>query len=312
MAKGKDKRERAFTFDRGGSTYSLDPIKDTVIIGLDTKDGREHPYYDDRIKLPLKESFVHTVAWLGILEPIIIRRDGEKAVVMAGRQRVRAARLVNDRRRGRVAIPDDLPEEWKARYDSELPDIMIPAVIRRAPDAEAQIVQIVENEARIQDTPLTRAHKMKKMVDAGHSQVLIASAFNCSQASVSMTLQLLDASDSVQKAIEDGVLSATAAQALVDLPLEEQDRRIAEARALGVTISISTVQKERAAREVVRSGPKPPARGVVKKLSLNEDFTGGLSNDAKALLAWLASGDDSHVRRVPGLTKVLRELTPES
>lgn len=297
------------TFARGGSTYSLDPHTELRIIGLDTKDGPEHPNYDKRITLPLKESFVATIAMYGVLEPVIGRRDGDVADVVAGRQRTRGARLVNERRAGKAPIPADIPEEWKALYASDKPQILVPTILRRSDEREMQQIQIVENEARTEDTPLIRAGKMKKLEDSGYNRAMIAAMFNITPEGVRQTLKILDASEKLQKACEDGFISASAVGALADLPREEQDRRIDEARASGVRISTGDARRDGIARRGnAVPGCKPPGRAMLRKLVTHENFATGLSTDARSLLAWIATGDSGHIERVKGLKKTLREM----
>jgi ParB-like chromosome segregation protein Spo0J len=298
-------------FARGGSQYSLDPHTQLRIIGLDTKDGAEHPYYDERIKQPLSEAFVASIAMAGVLEPIIARRDGDIADVIAGRQRTRGARIVNERRLGKLPIPNDLPEEWKALYGAEHPLIRVPTLLRKASDREAAQIQIIENENRMADSPLTRAHKMKKLEDSGHNRAMIAVMFNTTVDGVARQLKVLDASAKGQKALEAGVISVSALAALTDLPRAEQDQKLDEAEQHGITITTSAARAEGivrrgSAREP--SGPKPPKRGVLRKLVESESFGAELSDDAKHLLAWIATGDEGHVTRVKGLKKTLREI----
>lgn len=70
---------------------------DVIIIGLDTKDGEDHPLYDDRIHIPLDQDRVMGYATYGIIEPITVKTSSDrKPVVIDGRQRVRYARLVWD------------------------------------------------------------------------------------------------------------------------------------------------------------------------------------------------------------------------
>lgn len=293
---------------RGGSTYSLDPHKELRIIGLDTKDGPEHPNYDKRITLPMKESFLATIAMYGILEPVIGRRDGDVADVIAGRQRTRGARIVNDRRAGKLPIPADIPQEWKDLYSKDLPQILVPTLLRRADEREMQQIQIVENEARTEDTPLIRAHKMKRLEDAGHNRAMIAAMFNITTEGVRQTLKILDATPKMQQACEEGFISASAIAAMSDLPREEQDRRIDEARALGTTISASSARKDGISRRGGDAGPKPPGRALLRKLVVHEEFSKNLNHDARAILSWIATGDSGHIERVKGLKKTLVEL----
>ena len=294
---------------RGGSMYALNPHKELRIIGLDTKDGPEHPNYDKRAFLPVEEPFAAGIAMFGVLEPVIGRRNGNVVEVIAGRQRTKAARLVNERRAGKAPIPENLPEEWKALYAKGLPQLFVSTILRRSDEREQQQIQIVENEARVGETPITRAHKMKKLEDSGHNVVMIAAMFNITPDGVKKAMRILDASSNAQKACEEGYISASALAEMIDLPHEEQDRRIEEAKKLGVTISTGDARKEgRDRRSGGSTGPKPPGRAVLRNLIRHETFSAELSHDARSLLCWIATGDDGHIERVKGLKKTLREM----
>ena len=110
------KHRRSFDFSRG-NLWSIDPNELCIIGGnvlseeehgpLDTADGPEHDLFDERVSEALTEEFVNSIDAHGVDTPILIVRvenpdTGDvTAVVIAGRKRVRAARVVNKRRKKR-------------------------------------------------------------------------------------------------------------------------------------------------------------------------------------------------------------------
>lgn len=47
----------------------------------------KHPLYDARVERPVDEAMVLSIMSLGIIEPLVIARDGESVYVVDGRQR---------------------------------------------------------------------------------------------------------------------------------------------------------------------------------------------------------------------------------
>ena len=62
------------------NAFGMDPDKLTII-GLDTDDGPEHPLYDERVRLPLDESFVKNVKVYGVIEDVIVCKDADGRVL---------------------------------------------------------------------------------------------------------------------------------------------------------------------------------------------------------------------------------------
>lgn len=105
--------------------FALEPEKFTLIT------APEHPLYDPRVHDEPDESLVRNVMTYGVIEPVIIRRNGEKVEVVAGRGRVKAALEANRR----------LTAEGKQ-------PIRVPAILKRGQDADMFGVLISENECR--------------------------------------------------------------------------------------------------------------------------------------------------------------------
>ena len=65
--------------------------EDLTIVGIDLIDPA-HPLDDPRATMALDEALVQSVMADGIIQPIIVKAQGPTTFVVAGRQRVRAAR----------------------------------------------------------------------------------------------------------------------------------------------------------------------------------------------------------------------------
>jgi ParB-like chromosome segregation protein Spo0J len=198
--------------------YLFDP-DDLVIIGLDTDDGPEHPLWDKRATEPVDQKLVANIKALGkILVSISVRKNGEKAEVIQGRRRVKAARALNEelRKEGREII-------------------RVPATVERADDSKSFGMMVSENELRENDGPMAKARKVQRYIDLGNGEEDAAKIFGVTLNGLKLYLKLLDLVAPVQKLVEDGKMSASAAANLSDLPREEQkaqaDKLIAEGKA---------------------------------------------------------------------------------
>ena len=96
--------------------------------------------------MPLSENLVLNIMHHGVIEAVIINKNPETGTVdvVAGRQRVRAAREANKRLRAQGLEP-----------------IQVPATVRRAEAADLAGIMVSENEIREGDTAMGRAQKWK-------------------------------------------------------------------------------------------------------------------------------------------------------
>ena len=98
------------------NAFGVDPDH-LCVVGIDTKHKEgEHPLWDERIHRKLHEPFIANLMAVGVLEPILVRKNGETLEVIDGRQRVLSARVpvAPLTRRGHVFL--DLLQEV-ARFD---------------------------------------------------------------------------------------------------------------------------------------------------------------------------------------------------
>jgi ParB-like chromosome segregation protein Spo0J len=201
---------RAFDHARG-NLWSIDPHELCVIGGkglpadergpLDTDDGPEHDLYDERVGEALTEEFVNSIDAHGVDTPILIVKLGDVATVIAGRKRVRAARVVNVRRKKRGE-----------------PLIKIDCKLKRASGSGLLAAMITENEARTDDGLLTKIEKLKRLMNRGVSVDDAAIHFSVGVATVKGWLAFEDnATAETKAAARTGRLSASAAAELTKI-----------------------------------------------------------------------------------------------
>lgn len=240
--------------------FIFDPFKLTII-GLDTKDGPEHPLYDERIHEPLTDEFLANIELLGIIQAIRVVKDpvSGAAEVVAGRKRVMAARILNER--------------FKKAGSSER--IGVPALIERDRDTLRSLAIVAaENEARTPDSLLTRAKKAARMQSFGMTQDDIAKAMACTKASVANLMLLRGLAPQVLKRVEEGALTPSAALGLKDLPHVDQVKAAHELIASGKATAVASKAKARAVRTGVEGIKKPGKRQIMRAIAYakeNED-----------------------------------------
>ena len=127
----------------------------------------------------------------GILQPIVVRRVGERYELIVGERRWRASRA--------------------AGLES------IPAVIADMAPQERLEVAIVENVQRHDLNPLELANAYKALSDAGATQEAIGRKVSQDRSSVANHLRLLELSRDVQEDLEEGRLSMGHAKALLQV-----------------------------------------------------------------------------------------------
>lgn len=221
-----------------GTLHQVDP-RSLTIIGLDTEDGPTHPLYDERIKYDLREALVTSIAAKGVLSPIHVRIEDGRAVVIDGRQRVRAAREVAAR----------LAAEGAAV------GVRVPVIVIAAKKAAvAAFHSVALNALRQADSFAVTARKAAHLFTICKSVTEVAQAFGISEP---VAKKLIDfgenASDALVEAVADGTISATAGVALAAQSEAAQEAAVAEARA---------PVAEDAAAQGVSEGKAKKARGV--------------------------------------------------
>jgi ParB family chromosome partitioning protein len=146
----------------------------------------------------------------GILQPILVAREGDRYRIIAGERRVRAARVAG------------LQE--------------VPVVVREGiADQDHLLLALVENVQRSDLTALEEAEAYRHLKDDfGMTQEEVAERVGKDRATVANTMRLLKLPASIRQALEEGLLSAGHARALLALS--------------------SAADQEKLAKEIIRGG----------------------------------------------------------
>lgn len=139
----------------------------------------------------------------GILQPVLVTRDGEHLRILAGERRVRAARLAGLSR--------------------------VPVVIReKLADRDNLLLALVENVHRQDLSPLEEAEAYRSLKDEfGMTQDEVADRVGKNRTTVANTIRLLRLPQSVRDSLEQGLLSAGHARALLSLTSAEDQEALA-------------------------------------------------------------------------------------
>lgn len=255
-------RSDAFTLDPENFTLVTDP---------------EHPLYDPRVHDEPDEALVRNVMVYGVIEPVIIRKNGDKVEVVAGRGRVKAAMEANRR----------LTAEGKQ-------PIRVPAILKRGADADMYGVLISENECRREDNPLLKSEKAQRLINMGKSVEEVAVAFGVRRQSVEAWLALGDVAAPVLDAVEQGEISATAAAQLSKLDRDDQVQTFEAMKAEGGKVTVQRAKKAARKSDVARA-PRVPMlsrdrleeelRNLSEKdIEINVEFYEGMKNALRWVL----------------------------
>jgi ParB family chromosome partitioning protein len=156
----------------------------------------------------------------GIVQPIVVRRKGERYQIVAGERRWRAAQRAGLRR--------------------------IPAAIKEVTDDKLLELALIENIQREELNPIEEAAAYRKLIDnMGFTQEAVATSVGKDRTLIATALRLLKLPADIQTLIEDGKLSAGHGRALLLADDVSAQRRIARSI---IERSLSVRETERLAR----------------------------------------------------------------
>ena len=149
------------------------------------------------------DSLTNSVRELGVLQPLLVRRDGDSYELIAGERRWRAAK--------RAGLQD------------------VPVIVREADDTASLEQALVENLHRQDLNALEEAAAYQQLVDEFEfTQAKIAKRVGKSRSAVANTLRLLALPMGVQRLVGTGQLSAGHARTI--LGCEDEDQQVALAQ----------------------------------------------------------------------------------
>jgi ParB family chromosome partitioning protein len=173
------------------------------------------------------EELANSIRSSGVIQPLVVRRQGERFQLIAGERRWRAAQ--------RAAL------------------LKVPAIVREASDEMALEMTLVENLQREDLNPIEQAGAFDRLVsEFSLTQEQVAQRTGKDRATIANALRLLKLEPAIQHLIESGQLSPGAGRAL--LAIEDPKARMDVAKRAargGVTVrQIERLASRRVARKV--------------------------------------------------------------
>lgn len=189
----------------------------------------------------------------GVLQPILVRRKGQKYEIVAGERRYQASKLAG------------LKE--------------IPAVVREIDDDKVFQLALIENLQRSDLSPIEEAKGYKQLLTSRSlTQEELAKILSKSRSAIANTLRLMDLPVEVQHMMERGLLTAGHARAILAVPSEEGRIKLAkkvvtESLTVRQTENLATLfsveRTETRTRVVAPQSFKRAARELRKMLDTN-------------------------------------------
>ena len=148
--------------------------------------------FDDKALQELSSS----IKQHGIIQPLVLRKLGDKYEIIAGERRYKAAQMA-----GLTTVP---------------------AVISNIDDDKSAEVALIENIQRKNLTAIEEAKSYKNLLDRGYlTQEQLAEKLGVSQSTIANKLRLLNLDEEVQDALLNEKISERHARALLTLPTKE-------------------------------------------------------------------------------------------
>lgn len=198
-------------------------VQQVDIRRIDTNAGQPRKDFDQEKLQELADS----IRQHGVVQPILLRQNGERYVIVAGERRFRAARLAGLEK--------------------------VPAIVKDLDEAQVMEVALIENLQREDLNPIEEAAAIRFLMQQHDlTQEEVSKRLSKSRPAIANSLRLLTLPEPVQAYLRNGKLQAGHARALAGLQDPEAQAMLAD-KIVGEGLSV------RAAESLAREqGQKPP------------------------------------------------------
>lgn len=168
-------------------------ILDLDIEIIETNPRQPRKFFDESKLIELSESLKEH----GIIQPIIVKKAGDKYSIIAGERRYRAAKLAGFKK--------------------------VPAIAMDISDAKLLQISLIENIQRQDLNPIEQASAYEQLLNEYNlTQEELSAKIGKSRSSISNSLRLLNLDERVKDFIIQGVISEGHGKVLLPLELEQQ------------------------------------------------------------------------------------------
>ncbi|REC47271.1 ParB/RepB/Spo0J family partition protein [Chryseobacterium pennipullorum] len=193
-------------------------------------------YFDEKALNELAQSIKN----LGVIQPVTLRKDGEKFEIISGERRYRATKIA-----GLTTIP---------------------AYIRLVNDQELLEMALVENIQREDLDAIEIALTYQRLLEEiGLTQENLSQRIGKDRSTITNSIRLLRLNPDIQNAIRSGEISAGHGRAIISLESEEDQQTLFE---LIIKEKLNVRQAEQAAA-AFKNPKSPAAKKVTAELSNN-------------------------------------------
>ena len=183
------------------------------------------------------EELAESIKKHGVIQPVLVRKDGKGFELVAGERRFRAAKLAKLKK--------------------------IPVVVSNISDVQSLEIAILENIQREDLNPLEVAKGYQRLKDEfGYTQEAVAKSVGKPRSSVANSLRLLTLSPKIQDEIDKGVISEGHAKVLLSVDGTKADQLLI--RIISENLSVRDLEKQ-----ITESSPQTPKKEKKSRDELN-------------------------------------------
>lgn len=198
------------------------------------------------------EELAESIKKNGLLQPVLVRKNGDKYEIIAGERRWQACKSIGMKK--------------------------VPVHIREAADDETIMLALVENIQRSDLNPIEEAYGYRRMMERGKmTQSEVAQAVSKGRSTIANALRLLELPEDAQQLLYEEKITAGHARAILSVPTKEGRRKLTDKlveEKLSVRETEAIARLMTAKKEAKPQEPKPKAPKSYKTVArtLSETF----------------------------------------
>lgn len=182
------------------------------------------------------ETLAQSIREHGVVQPIVVRMEGARYIIVAGERRWRASKMAGLK--------------------------TIPVVVKDLSDKEVMEIALIENLQREDLNPIEEAEAYQRLMnDFQMTQEDVAKVVGKSRAAIANSVRLLSLAGEVQEMISDGRLTSGHARTLITIADNQRQKALAA----------QIIEKGLNVRESERLASKEDKRSVPKKTVLPKE-----------------------------------------